>query len=57
MSEPVTPEACECPPPTPRAPESPADPRAELLRAARALAERYSPKQLSEYLRLRRSVR
>lgn len=57
MSEAVTPPVCDCPPPTERVPEIPSDPRAELLRMAKDLAERYSPRLLSEYLRLRRTVR
>lgn len=53
MSEP----ACDCPPPAQRVPEVPADPRVELLRMAKELVERYSPRLLNEYLRLRRNVR
>ncbi len=57
MSESESHPQCDCPPPAERVAESPQDPRADLLRMARELAERYTPRLLEEYLRLRRTVR
>ena len=57
MSETVSKPVCDCPPPAERAAEIPVDPRAELLRVASQLSQRYSARLLAEYLRLRRSVR
>ena len=57
MSETVSKPVCDCPPLAQRVAESVPDPRADLLRVASQLAERYSARLLAEYLRLRRSVR
>lgn len=57
MSDVVPKPMCDCPPPTERAADVVADPRAELLRVAGQLAERYNARLLAEYLRLRRAVR
>ena len=57
MSDVVSKPTCDCSPPTERAADAVADPRAELLRVAGQLAERYNARLLAEYLRLRRAVR
>lgn len=57
MSEVQALPTCDCAPPAKRAADRAADPRAELLRVAGQLAERYNARLLAEYLRLRRVVR
>ena len=47
----------ESPPPAARPPESPPDPRARLHELARELIRTHNRRMLTEYLRLRRTLR
>lgn len=54
---PATPPIVESPPPAPRPPDQPPDPRRQLQDLAARLSRQPNPREMAEYLTLRRNLR